>query len=1241
MPTDPQPPRMVELEIIDRYTCAEGSHEGGEGGGGHESAAGISHQKITLKVESTGVEIIATPNITEDSDENVTRIPLHLVNLDDLSQKSDKHDHVNSEDQEDKNSATTTVKTIQGHQQILPPIEVGLQLGHPQETVAAPATVAVEAAEVSEKAPPPPPKESKEVGAQTEDTTTPEATRIESFSVEVQTDAPTTPSPSSAAAENEDTTAENNVLEPPPLPPPRPSLSETSSQTELTYHQLEEEPPTRSDQPAESEDTAVQVVTSSSETQTVAVDQVEFATQTEPAAEEEPTVEQPIVAETEVPSIVPPKEFTDSAVQTEEVSEAVEPTETRGERPPTLPGSSIDLPAEPDHLEQPEPDNFNFYRTRTVSPLNLRVQDDVVARVLLEHVGTVFPAPDPRLRSGVNYLDLSRLGDEGETPASDEIWLAVDGSGHSDLDEGAEDKFLTTDDTETYSIITDKLSATHTMMDGGQAGGPTTLLAPNSANLLSDQELADLGDCASFDAEAEATARLQGVLASELVPLTTTVQSTEKNVLGLTTKFGSMENVITSLCNTINTLQNQIVPPGKDGSDGISIRRVSNGGTAVKKSPSPPPNGAGVKKGEVALLDQLVARIEHLSCDVANMDASRQLREDNLLLRKELQTYREREIQMMSRLETLEKRVTEFDYEQPRTRSRRVRSRRSSVASSRGTPELPPIEPRSKSEVRAEVKTEVKTEENGEMPRLSNNEESKSPPPVAEKTDSKLDKIQVKQPLMPSNGSSKIKRSGVPKLRRPSNSSSGNSGSESDSNVKILSKRQPITTKLDTDSLQTEIQIVRSDNSILRNDLQVFRHREQQLHSRNQQLQEKLVEALSPRPGSGDRKQKKRSEGEDKSEVNINVDFVTDEKTGGPKAVFDAKAKDKKRDSSKERSTSDGRGSSSESNESKRRQESKERKPLKKAPSKENLKKAPSKENLMKKAPSKENIAVPKAKGSKAKKSSSSGSESDNKKEEAGPPIEEEKAVTINTNGVPKTKTATKKATAKKPPGAAGSKKSSSKSGSSSGEEGKEKLLEDEQWKVTISSKHELETHSDDNEKTVTVKPRAVEKAAEILKEEAKVAKKAKKAAKIEKTKEKKDIIPKPSMYPAARPPRGYVPPPARVNESPGVTRALMGPEAPMLFHGSPMMMDKPLIGPPPRTPRSGRASSVDSIDGDREYSMVIKQEPRDSLVDAAPIRIMPPVSPARMPRTPAHPPICQVSYDSVYDDPYYTMSYY
>ena len=58
------------------------------------------------------------------------------------------------------------------------------------------------------------------------------------------------------------------------------------------------------------------------------------------------------------------------------------------------------------------------------------MQDNVVARVLLEHVGGAFHQSDPR--RAVNYLDLSRLGEEGETPASDEIWLSVAGGGEDD-----------------------------------------------------------------------------------------------------------------------------------------------------------------------------------------------------------------------------------------------------------------------------------------------------------------------------------------------------------------------------------------------------------------------------------------------------------------------------------------------------------------------------------------------------------------------------------------------------------------------------------------------------------------------------------------------------------------------------------------------------------------------------------------------------------------------------------------
>ena len=116
--------------------------------------------------------------------------------------------------------------------------------------------------------------------------------------------------------------------------------------------------------------------------------------------------------------------------------------------------------------------------------------DEIVARVLLEHAGAasesesrqslttpasssstisqasgslfsvesgratsydnVTNRQDPGMKDlsrTVNYLDLSRLGNEGETPNSDEIWVTVED----------DNKFLTSD-TETYSVATDKVS---------------------------------------------------------------------------------------------------------------------------------------------------------------------------------------------------------------------------------------------------------------------------------------------------------------------------------------------------------------------------------------------------------------------------------------------------------------------------------------------------------------------------------------------------------------------------------------------------------------------------------------------------------------------------------------------------------------------------------------------------------------------------------------------------------------
>ena len=64
--------------------------------------------------------------------------------------------------------------------------------------------------------------------------------------------------------------------------------------------------------------------------------------------------------------------------------------------------------------------------------------------------GKNYSRPNPSILTparSVNYLDLSKLGNEGETPNSDEIWVTVED----------DNKFLTSD-TETYSVATDKVS---------------------------------------------------------------------------------------------------------------------------------------------------------------------------------------------------------------------------------------------------------------------------------------------------------------------------------------------------------------------------------------------------------------------------------------------------------------------------------------------------------------------------------------------------------------------------------------------------------------------------------------------------------------------------------------------------------------------------------------------------------------------------------------------------------------
>jgi hypothetical protein len=133
---------------------------------------------------------------------------------------------------------------------------------------------------------------------------------------------------------------------------------------------------------------------------------------------------------------------------------------------------------------------------------------------------------------------------------------------------------------------------------------------------------------ASYDGDL--TSKFHGVLTEELSPLQTTLLETNKNMTGLSTRFIEMESLLTNLCKTVDVLQSRISTPEARPKTNVdsTLRNVDD----QRRS-----SLTNMSTHEQALVDQLVARIEHLSVDVANYDATRQLKEDNLLLRKDLQ----------------------------------------------------------------------------------------------------------------------------------------------------------------------------------------------------------------------------------------------------------------------------------------------------------------------------------------------------------------------------------------------------------------------------------------------------------------------------------------------------------------------------------------------------------------------------------------------------------------------------
>ena len=879
--------------------------------------------------------------------------------------------------------------------------------------------------------------------------------------------------------------------------------------------------------------------------------------------------------------------------------------------------------SETELLRRPKERKNSFGRTRTASPVGSRfvsssrgysppVQDNVVARVLLEHVGSVCPPSDPR--RSVNYLDLSRLGEEGETPASDEIWLAV-GSANGG---GEEDKFLSSDDdTNTYSVATDKLSTAATLAGHVSAGHEND--DPSSHADLLDDELGVLGR-SSFDEEVQATSRIQTVLAGELIPLRHILDKARENIVDVNHKVDNMEGMLSTLNGTVTQLSSRVDPAYADQPNQGGENRPTSRGSNLNMSGQ-----------EITLLDQLVTRIESLSTNVTNVESTRQLKEDNLLLKKDLQQYRDRELHLLTRMEALERRLNEVQISGGLPPTEFVRTTeltpnalgqpslgrpKSRKGSESAEPvELPPIQVseangRSNKPLSRSSSRKSRNRSGSKQSDTSSEESTKSglkhdnlngPPQKA----SLVPPSKNKKPsfIKPKNngGSSSSEDNGGPPRERPPRSITP---------LETVGKGRPMTPEAATDFLQSEIQVQRADNNILRQDIQVFRERESQLVMRNSNLENKLIEQSDAILEITGKKHKKGAVVEDdKEDLKLNVNFE-DESTD-ERQIVEQKSKSSKKMNGKRAPSEDRKSSVDEKSSSKSSTASSKRGP--------------------------------------SKGSSNRSSSRDTKKSSAESSGEEtKKAPTSTANGVPKTKQNGKlaqngkgpKTTAKQSQEVKTSEDEKvdqveEKTAAAAKTDGKKKLgmglFEGEDWKVTIESEHTLVAEQDTPRKTIVITPKPDDdnKQEEKLKsdtEEEKKTDEVKQQRKVKLTKTKnKDPrycpIPKPPQFPAARPPREYIPVKQVPNSSSGVSGTMGGnysnnnnmPAAPRgrrISGGGGNGHSR--LNVPPTSGRNSAASDHSDV-----IQMLIKQESRDSNVDAAP-------------------PICQVSYDSIYDDPYY-----
>ena len=382
----------------------------------------------------------------------------------------------------------------------------------------------------------------------------------------------------------------------------------------------------------------------------------------------------------------------------------------------------------------------------------------------------------------VNYLDLSKLGNEGETPNSDEIWVTVED----------DNKFLTSD-TETYSVATDKVSTMATFKGHVVGSGCDSKIA--LLNSASETELAELGNeslASDLDGGEFSPQQLETLLHNEISPLRARLDSTGRTVTGIADTLYHIQDGINNLCCNVTQMKSKVLSSFESDQTLFPGQQAGLPATGEEKLELVKD---GVPVGEPEhLVERMVTKLDSAlrRRDEKLALAMQSLEEDNRHLRQELELYRQRE----SGDHQLENKVQEVLDNMEKLRQRRS------------------------------VNTTPRSDHNAD-----NDLEAKLPTKFKRRSKSR-GKSNSRETS--SSGSGSKKEPGVKLKPRRQNAYENDSTTSSDCEPRDKTGEVSVT------ALQLQVESAQSDASALRAGLQQQRAREAELESQNRDLTERL-----------------------------------------------------------------------------------------------------------------------------------------------------------------------------------------------------------------------------------------------------------------------------------------------------------------------------------------------------------------------------------------------------------------